>query len=783
MRLDAQLGTGKGEPEGGRAGLGVWWLCVLVAAGSSGCVGGGESTGAKPPTPVAAVRVAAAPEQSSVLLGNSTKFTATVTNAKDTDVTWSVNGIAGGNAGLGRIDGNGNYTAPGIMLTGETGPAGSTVEVSATSQADPSKMASATATILSDVSVTLSPSAATVELGVTEDFSATIASQGHPDTGIRWRLEGSACPGSCGAVDANGDFTAPQVLPAAAMVTVVAQSVADSGKQATAQVRITSSFSVQISAPASVGAGSAATISATMMAVAGSHPATGLTWSVSGVGCSGAACGVLSVVTTQSANVGAIENFATYTAPLVVPAPNAVTITVTPQADPSKKAQTTVSVQANGNASMTPASATVAANHRVTLTANLGSAPGSNGGVNWSVNGIPGGNSTFGQICVLQSNPCQPVTNGAAAQVDYLAPGATPSPNPVTVQATSAAGSMNTASAQITVINHVVVSVQPGSVTLAPLGVQAFSASVLGTSNQNVVWQVQGSACTSAGICGSIDPNGTYTAPAGAPSPNSVQVVAISEDDVSRSGAANVVISTGVNVQRIRPASVYAGAAGGFPMRINGSGFLPGGTGSVVWIAGTARTTACASSTECAAAINAADVALAGSVDVHIENAGGARSNTVLLVVATPNVRDEVITLSAGSPAATGKDIVVVEPTTAGISTADNDVDLKVAALGVFSTANNSCALGGGPIALQRPASGTATTDICIFSGSGLDTAMRYTVSGPGDVRVLSQQPAGLGVIRLTLEIAASAARGARTLFLINSNLDSAAATGALEVN
>src|SRR5260370_9316485 len=75
------------------------------------------------------------------------------------------------------------------------------------------------------------------------------------------------------------------------------------------------------------------------------------------------------------------------------------------------------------------------------------------------------------------------------------------------------------ASAQITVINHVVVSVQPGSVSLAPLAVQGFTASVLGTSNQNVVWQVQGAPCSAAGTCGTIDSNGTYTAPSATPTP------------------------------------------------------------------------------------------------------------------------------------------------------------------------------------------------------------------------------------------------------------------------
>jgi hypothetical protein len=47
---------------------------------------------------------------------------------------------------------------------------------------------------------------------------------------------------------------------------------------------------------------------------------------------------------------------------------------------------------------------------------------------------------------------------------------------------------------------------------------------------------------------------------------------------------------------------------------------------------------------------------------------------------------------------------------------------------------------------------------------------------------VISKQPAGLGIIHLTLQIPATTAPGARTLFIQNTNLDKTAASGALEV-
>src|SRR5262249_34032816 len=218
------------------------------------------------------------------------------------------------------------------------------------------------------------------------------------------------------------------------------------------------------------------------------------------------------------------------------------------------------------------------------------------------------------------------------------------------------------------------------TVTLAPLAVQGFQASVLGTTNQNVVWQVQGTACSTAGTCGTVDSIGNFTAPSAAPLPNAIQVVAISSDDPRQSGAANVSISTGANILALHPSSVYAGAAQGFTLRVDGSGFVPSNPGpdSTMLIAGTARTTTCVSALECTAPVSAADVAIAGNVSVQIQNPNATASNVVSLFVATPNPSDKVIALSSSMPAATGEDIIVVDPTTAGISQPGSDFDLNV---------------------------------------------------------------------------------------------------------
>src|SRR6266850_1734529 len=577
-------------------------LLVLPTTGAwtIGCGGGGAVPSVPPPPPPPSITVTISPKSGSVMLGNAMPFSAKVANTADTAVSWSVNDAPGGDAASGTITADGVYTAPAIL------PASATVQITAKSHADATKSDSAAATIVSDIAISVAPNPASVELGATQSFHSSVASSGHPDSSTRWSLSGAACPSGCGSVDATGTYTAPQILPSLASVTLTAQSVADPSKQVSAALTITSNFSLQLAAPSSVPVGATVAIVATLTAIPGSNPNNVLAWSLSGPGCSGASCGTIGGTTqTQNGNVSTVS--AQYTAPATAPNPYSVTFTATPQADPSKKAQATLSIVPGINVSVSPAAATLAANHRVTLTAQVNGT--STTGVNWNVNGIAGGNAAVGQICVAGSNPCQAVTSTSSLQVDFLAPGAIPSPNPVTATAVSVADITKSASAQITVINHVVASVQPASVTLAPLGVQGFTAAVLGTSNQSVVWQVQGAACTGAGICGSINPNGTYTAPNTAPTPNAIQVVAICSDDTSQSGIANVTITTGANVLNLHPSSVYAGAAQGFTLRVEGSGFAAStpGPGSVVLVGGTSRTTACNTALSCTAPVTAAD--------------------------------------------------------------------------------------------------------------------------------------------------------------------------------
>jgi len=227
-------------------------------------------------------------------------------------------------------------------------------------------------TVTSDIAVSITPGGANVELGSVQKLQSSVTSSGgHPDTTIVWSMSGGSCPVACGTVDASGDYTAPQISPASPAVVVRAQSVADPSKFAVATLTITSSFALQLSGPTSIATTASATIVATLTPIPNSNPNSTLSWSLSGTGCGGSSCGTLATTTTQFDANNVEVSSADYVAPATAPTPNTVTITITPAADPARKTQLTIQVQAGPSVGVLPVTATVAANHRVTLTAQI----------------------------------------------------------------------------------------------------------------------------------------------------------------------------------------------------------------------------------------------------------------------------------------------------------------------------------------------------------------------------------------------------------------------------
>jgi hypothetical protein len=103
------------------------------------------------------------------------QFTATVTGESATTVTWSVNGTAGGNATVGTIDANGNYTAPATTTN-------ATATVTATSTADTTKSANASASVVANGVVTSTANVQVASYTINAPATANVAVQFGPDT-------------------------------------------------------------------------------------------------------------------------------------------------------------------------------------------------------------------------------------------------------------------------------------------------------------------------------------------------------------------------------------------------------------------------------------------------------------------------------------------------------------------------------------------------------------------------------------------------------------------------
>src|SRR5712671_5494797 len=89
--------------------LGLLTICILAA----GCAG--VTTGPAPATTTPTVT--ATPGAASIRAGDTQTFSASVSGLTSSAVTWSVNGVAGGNATFGTISPAGVYAAPATLPT------------------------------------------------------------------------------------------------------------------------------------------------------------------------------------------------------------------------------------------------------------------------------------------------------------------------------------------------------------------------------------------------------------------------------------------------------------------------------------------------------------------------------------------------------------------------------------------------------------------------------------------------------------------------------------------
>ena len=264
-----------------------------------------------------AVTVAVNPSTATVRVGHAQSFVASVTGASSTGVTWSVNGITGGNPAVGTIDTSGQYIPPTAV------PSPSTVTLRATSTASPSASGTASVTIIPK------PSIASVSPGsfTTGSFTITITGAGFV-AGSVVTFDGAALPTTFMSATS---LTATGNAPTAKTVSVVVQTP-DGDSSNTASVTVTAVTQTQVSVAVSPTSASVKLkASRQFVATVQGSANTAVTWKVSGI-------------VGGNATVGRISQTGLYTAPSQVPQLGTVKITATAVADPTKSATANVTI-------------------------------------------------------------------------------------------------------------------------------------------------------------------------------------------------------------------------------------------------------------------------------------------------------------------------------------------------------------------------------------------------------------------------------------------------------
>ena len=249
-------------------------------------------------------------------------------------------------------------------------------------------------------------------------------------------------------------------------------------------------------------------------------------WSLSGAGCSGLACGM-------------ITSAGFYAAPPTAPQPGLVTVTATSLADLTQRGTATVTMGTQPVIGITVSPTQTTLNlgaQQLFTTAVTGT---TNTGVSWSLSGIS-----------CAGTACGTLTAGGL----YTAPGVLPNPAIVYVKATSKADSTKSATATVNLTSTIKVSIAPTAVQVKVGSIQQFTAQVTGTTVTGVTWSASGKGCSGGG-CGTITSSGLYTAPSTAPNPAAVTVKAASKADSAASATATVTLITPIGIS-ITPKAV-----------------------------------------------------------------------------------------------------------------------------------------------------------------------------------------------------------------------------------
>jgi subtilisin family serine protease len=414
----------------------------------------------------AIVAISVTPSSVNLSGGQTQQFSASVSGTGNTAVTWSINPNIGG------ISSSGFYIAPSQISANQS------VTVTAVSAADPSKSASATvnltapppppppptAPVTPPVTITalsVSPSAVSVAAGGQQQFVAS--SNGAPTSAVNWSISPSV-----GSISSSGLYTAPSNVGSFQIVQITATSQVNPSLSSSTIIFLRPgnagpTISISISpGSATLSASQSQQFTANVLGTFNS----GVTWSL-------------------NPPIGSLSN-GLYTAPSIIGSPTAVTVTATSVADSSKSASAIVNLLPSGQSvsvSLTPSTVVLAESLSQQFSASVSGT--ANTGVRWTVN------PNVGFI----------TSNGL-----YSAPNEVDGNQTVLVTATSVADPSKSASAVVTLVPALSLSISPQAATLSSSQSMQFSATANGAPNSSVTWVLRGP--------GSMSPSGMYTAPA-----------------------------------------------------------------------------------------------------------------------------------------------------------------------------------------------------------------------------------------------------------------------------
>jgi hypothetical protein len=286
----------------------------------------------------------------------------------------------------------------------------------------------------------------------------------------------------------------------------------------------------------------------------------------------------------------------------------------------------------------------------------------------------------------------------------------------------------------------VAVKVAPTSGSVVVGQSLAFQATVTGSTNTAVTWQVGGITGGSATL-GTITSGGVYTAPAQIPSPAIVSVTAVSQADTSKSASASVQITASNANQQAQAIPVKLGSSGGNANDSSTQGrliYCCGGTlGSLVQRNGTYYIL---SNNHVLARSDSASVGDSiiqpGLIDTNCSTTGTSTvanlSQFVNLETARPNVDAALAQIVSGTVETSGNILSLGATATGGTA----DAGPPHAGHGMIATVNEAVAKSGRTTGLTCSTVSAKEITTSVSYQKGCNTGATFSVTYSGQISV-----------------------------------------------